>query len=64
MPTVQFSDVEPGTRLSLAGGVFLVTGKEVDGDSCNLTGEYTTPDGAVFPQTFYGLVLSEANLAE
>lgn len=62
MPTVRFLDVEIGSELALAGGIFLVMGKEVDGDTCNLTGEYTTPDGAVFPQYFYGLVSSEAEL--
>ncbi|WP_434134711.1 hypothetical protein [Klebsiella quasipneumoniae] len=62
MPTVQFLDVEIGSELTLAGGIFLVTGKKIDGDSCCLAGEYTTPDGAVFPQFFYGLVSSEVEL--
>lgn len=59
---VQFSDVEPGDQLSLAAGIFRVMGREVDGDTCNLNGEYTTPDGGVFPQIFYGLVSSEVEL--
>lgn len=63
MPTVRFLDVEIGSELTIAGGIFLVTGKNIDGDSCCLTGEYTTPDGGIFPQYFYGLVSSEAELS-
>lgn len=59
---VQFSDVEPGDQLSLAAGIFHVTGREGDGDTCNLIGEYITPDGDVLPQIFYGKTSSQAEL--
>lgn len=62
MPTVRFLDVEIGSELTLAGGIFLVTGKNIDGDSCYLTGEYTTPDGDIFPQIFYGKTSSQTEL--
>jgi len=62
MSKVKFSDVEIGSELTLAGGIFMVTGKNIDGDSCCLTGEYTTPDGDIFQQIFYGKTSSQAEL--